>query len=133
MPKLEYFVVAESLVTDRETNLVSLFNVLEEFTVSRVPAKLPKFVAVSSWLVLPEERDEDCQVVLRVHLPEGHDPPVMDDFKVNFTTERSRHRIYQYVDGVLITREGELRIELLLDGKHQAEHTLTIHVRDEEG
>ena len=133
MPKLEYFVVAQSLSTDRDTNVVSLFHILEELTVPGVPGQLGGFVAVSSWNMAPDERDRDFQVSLRIHLPEGQEPRVMDNFRVNFTAEKARHRVYLYVNGVPIEKPGELRLELLLGGQHQAEHTLTIHVRDEEG
>ena len=33
MPRLEYFIVCESISTDQETNRVSLFNVLEDLQV----------------------------------------------------------------------------------------------------
>jgi len=133
MPKLEYFVVAQSLSTDRNTNLVSLFHVLEELTVPRVPWQLGGFVAVCSWNIAPEERDRDFQVVLKIHLPEGQEPSVVENLKVNFTAEKPRHRVHLYVNEVPIEKPGEMRLELLLDGKHQAEHTLTIHVQDDEG
>ncbi len=94
MPELEYFIVAESIATDRERNTVSIFHVIEDLPGS-VSSVVPKVVAVSSWRVSPEEIGRDFQVSLEVQLPGGkHVPREPSDMAVNFTAQSKGHRIY---------------------------------------
>ncbi len=130
MPKLEYFLVSDSLSVDQETNNVSLFGICEEFTTT-LPGQMPHVVATSSWLVDSTDRNEDFQATLRVRLDGESVSSKLDDFKINFTTERDRHRIFHHVNGLKLSKPGELEFEILLDGKHQATHTLTVHARDD--
>ena len=74
MPNLEYFLICESLSTDRETNRVSLFNVLEELQVlgkeetSAQPVPFPRqLVAVSCWNREPGDENQDYQATLKIH------------------------------------------------------------------
>jgi hypothetical protein len=131
MPKLEYFLVSESLSVDQETNNVSVFSILEELS-GPLPLAIPRLVAISSWNIEPDERDRDYQVALRIRLPSGEVMPESKDFKVNFTTTRMRHRIFQHVHGLRVNEAGELTLEVLLDGEHKASHTIAIHARQEE-
>ena len=70
MPRLEYFLVAESISVDRETNQLSVFNVLDDLELS-LPTQIPQLVALSSWNIEPHERDQDLQVMLRILLPKA--------------------------------------------------------------
>ena len=126
MPKLEYFLVAESVSVDRDTNRVSLFNIVEEVSGS-LPARIPALVVVSSWNVLPEDRKREFQVTLRISLPGGVELPKSEDFAVNFTAQRSRQRILQFVKELPLEQPGDLKLEVLLNGKHAASHTVTVH------
>ena len=130
MPKLEYFLVSESRSVDQQTNNVSVFSILEELS-GPLPMTIFRLVALSSWNIEPDERDRDYQVALRIRLPSGEVMPESSDFKVNFTTTRMRHRVFQHVQGLRVTEAGELTFEVLLDGKREASHTITIHARDE--
>lgn len=126
MPKLEYFIVCESISVDRDTNRVSLFNVVEDL--SAVPQGQPaivvaQLVAVSAWNREPEDSGQDFQAILRIH-PPGDEPR---DFAVNFRMRQARHRLYMRVQGVPAQRPGELKFELLLNSRHAATHTITIH------
>ncbi len=49
MPKLEYFLVAESVSVDQQTNRISFFNVVEQVNVPVFPFTIPQIVAVASW------------------------------------------------------------------------------------
>lgn len=128
MPKLEYFLVSESLSVDQETNNVSVFSILEEFSGKQIP----RLVATSSWNIEPNEQDRDYQVTLTIRLPGGETLPESNDFKVNFTTQRKRHRVFQHVHGLKLEKAGDLVFEVLLDGKRQATHTVTIHAPGED-
>jgi len=130
MPRLEYFVVSEGLSVDQRTNNVSLFGVCEEYKTT-IPGFFAKLVATSSWNIDPEEHGNDFQATLRVKLNEESVLPELDNFKINFTTDRDRHRIFHYIDNLKVMKPGNLVFEILLDGKHQAYHTVTVRERDE--
>ena len=129
MPKLEYFLAAESIADDKTSNLVSLFRVLEAFSVEKFPTTAPSFVAVSSWLLAEEEQGQDFQVALNIY-SEG--TPIRPELKVNFTADGRRQRIYHYVQGLQLDHPGELKLGVLLDGKQEAEHTVTVVLREED-
>ena len=131
MPELEYFIVAESVATDRERNTVSVFHVIEEWACS-LPAVVPKVVAVSSWRVSPEEIGRDFQVALDVQLPGGERlPREPNDMAVNFTAQSSGHRIYQTVTSLRIEAHGEIVFRILINGEHAATRVIRVRERDE--
>ena len=57
MARLEYFLVAENVVIDRQTNQVSAFNILEDLSAPSFPARIPKAVALTLWCT--ETGDQD--------------------------------------------------------------------------
>ena len=61
MPKLEYFLICESIVIDQDRNLASAFNILEEVSCP-IPTLIPQVVALSTWRLQPEDQDCDFQV-----------------------------------------------------------------------
>lgn len=126
MPKLEYFVVCESISVDRETNRVSLFNIVEDIqplTKGENGHIIAQMVAISAWNREPGDEDKDFQLIVRIHAP-GDDP---HDFPLNFRMDRPRHRLLLRLQGVPAQRPGELRFELLLNSQHVAAHTVNVH------
>ena len=124
MPRLEYFVVCESIAIDGETNRVSLFNIIEDIEpVSKgTPGPiLAQMVAVSCWNQQERDENEDFQVILRIHGKETK------DFPMNFRMERPRQRLIQRLQGVPAMEPGHLRFELLLNGRHAADHVVAVH------
>lgn len=124
MPRLEFFVVAESVVVDQVTNEASVFNIYEEIRSEGFPLLIHKCAAISLWLSEPGDEDKDCQAVLRIILPGEEAKDFPTNFK--FTAETRRHRVTQRIYGLPVSREGDLRFELLLNGRHAAEHLVTI-------
>lgn len=129
MPKLEYFLICESMCTEQETNRVSLFNVLEDLQVlppGTAPGGpiVPHFVAVSCWNREPGDDDKDFQAILRIHPPSEHEDP--KDFSMNFKMERPRYRLSLRFQGMPKLEPGLLKFELLLNGKHVAWHTVNV-------
>lgn len=125
MPRLEYFLVANSTSIDQITNRVSIFNVLEDLT----PGKLPfavEFVAISSWHRFDESAaavpsEEDYQAIVRLHAPNGE----TSDLAMNFQMPMVRARVQGF--GVLGCSDyGRYRFELLLNGEHIADHSISI-------
>jgi len=127
MPKLEYFIVCESVSVDQTTNAVSLFNVYED--VRLVPAGTPtprvtNMVAVCCWL--REENDEagvKHRAVLRIHREDTEPQDMPLEFDVG---DRNRMRLFFRFQGPFPARPGQLRLEILLNDEHQANHVINI-------
>lgn len=121
MPDLEYFVVAESVSIDRDTNRVSLFNVVEEIVASPVPFPV---VAVSGWnLTAEEQRGADLQAGVRITKPGGQ---VLGPYPVNFAGRTFRHRIVHRF-AVPFDVPSEWLFEILMNGQRKAGHRVTVH------
>lgn len=133
MPQLEYFLVAESVATDSDRNTVSVFHILEELRASSMPFHVGRLVALSSWNIGPQDRDNDFQVTLDIHLPGGDKLPDGLDLAINFTATRSRQRILHFIEGLRIASPGDLAFELLINGKHAASHRVTVHPPEPSG
>jgi hypothetical protein len=93
---------------------------------------MPQFVATSCWSIDQGDKGKDFQVTLRIHLPGGQLMPESASLKVNFSTDRNRHRVFQYVRGIHLERPGDLVIDVLLDGVPCASRTISIRGRDTE-
>lgn len=129
MPKLEYFLVCESISTDRETNRVSLFNVLEDLqvgspgTAAGPQILVSQFIAISCWNQETGDEAVDLQAMVKIH-PPGGEPK---EFTTNFKMEQPRHRVAFRIQGMPKLEPGQLKFELLLNGEHVAWHTVNIH------
>ena len=133
MPKLEYFLVAESASIDRDSNQVSVFNILEEVSVPRSePKVIPQLVALSSWIIDPDDQGKDFQAAVELAGPGGPECPYNHDFTVNFTAKGSRHRTQISLVGLPIERVGDRVFTLKLNGAPQATHILTVRPSSEE-
>jgi hypothetical protein len=129
MPELEYFLVAESISVDQETNRVSIFNVLEELQADSVPFVYPSLIAISSWNLAEDELGGDFQVMLRVNSPAQESP---FDYPINLSRERRRrHRIYHRLIGPSFHAFGDLKFEVLLNGEHRASHIISLIQSDD--
>lgn len=122
MPRLEYFVISESVSVDQQTNTTSIFHILEELRFPRFPTGLQQCVATSLWLPQPGDENQDFQAIIRIRLPTGDH----HDFPSNFRLGRTRHRLVVMIRGIPIPGAGDLTFELLLNGQHQAQHVVTV-------
>lgn len=122
MARLEFFVVSESVSIDQTSNAASVFNILEEIGTPQFPILIPYCAAISLWCREEADRDEDFQCTLRIIRPGGE----RNDISTNFRPVRPRHRVVQRIQGLQLTQAGELRFELLLNGKHAADHIVTV-------
>ena len=83
MPKLEYFLLCESISVDQETNRVSLFNVLEDLHLVKLPKEgeskslfvLNQFVAVAVFNREPEDKNQEFEACV---VPRGSIEPSAD-------------------------------------------------------
>ena len=124
MPKLEFFVVSDSIAVDQTTNKVSIFEVLEHVIFQENASnQISRCVAFSLWKMEAEDRGKDFQVLLRIHLPWENSP---NDHTLNFTATSERQRVFTWVRGIPLQHTGELRFEVLLNGNHAAEHLISV-------
>jgi hypothetical protein len=124
MPALEYFLVAESVSVDQTTNQVSIFNIIEDMNVPALPGVIGQVAAVCAWNVPPNEIGQDFQATFRIVTPgEEH-----RDNNTNFTATQPRQRLIVRMIGVPIVAPGRLVFEVLLNGQHQAYHTVNVAV-----
>jgi len=135
MPKLEYFLVCESVSVDRDTNRISLFNVIEEIHVAKAGDDitgpvLSNFVAVSCWNREEGDEDQDYQAMLRIRLPvaEGDSADAPKEMPMNFQMRSSRQRLLMRLAtaNVPFVPNGKLKFQLLLNGDHCAEHEISV-------
>lgn len=135
MPKLEYFLVCESVSVDRETNRISLFNVIEDIYKVKPGSEVSSplvvnFVAVSCWNREEGDEDKDFQAILRIHLPPTDDgsAPEHKELPLNFRMQSRRQRLLMRLVAPVLppAHEGKLKFELLLNGSHCAEHEIGI-------
>jgi hypothetical protein len=127
MAKLEFFLVAQSCAIDSHTNRMSIFDVLEDVSVSQFPACVPSIVAVASWNADPGDSEHDFQASLVIHGPDGSSP---ERFDVNFTLRERRARTILRLELFPIEQPGTLRFEILLNGEHRADHIITVSRKD---
>ena len=135
MPKLEYFLVCESVSVDRETNRISLFNVIEDIHRVKPGTEISSplvfnFVAVSCWNKLESDEDTDFQATLRIHQPPNENGGESEpkDLTLNFRMQSRRQRLLMRLAAPVLppAHDGKLRFELLLNGNHCAEHEIGI-------
>jgi hypothetical protein len=133
MPRLEYFVVAESVSIDRDRNQVSIFNILEEICVPKSdPKVIRELVAISSWILDPEDEGKDFQVALQLAGPGPGFCPWNREFSVNFTAKGHRQRTQIGLCMMPIDRIGDAIFTLKLNSKEMAHHVLTVRPSDDE-
>ncbi len=130
MPTLEFFLVADSVSTDRERNTLSVFHILEEWP-ARLPLVIPQLVVVSSWRMATEDLGRDFQVALDIQLPGKQQSPDLQILPVNFTAEHARHRTYHFVRGLRIEEAGDVLFDLRINGQHAG--TFVLWVREKDG
>ncbi len=128
MPKLEYFLLCESVSVDQDTNRISLFNVLEDFQIASPESNgktpgyfLGQFVAVALFNREPDDSEKDFEACLRFNLPDDKH----SEHRIAFRMDRNRQRLLlRFVGMPPVDKDGMLRFELLLDGIRCASHTV---------
>jgi hypothetical protein len=126
MPKLEYFLVCESVSIDKDTNRVSIFHVVEEFRPLQATENalvVTQLVAVCCWYEEADDAGKDFQTILRLCTPDGKER----DFPMNFQMKSRRQRLLFQLQGVPPLSPGDLTFEVWLNGKRQASHIVTVH------
>ena len=116
---------------DQETNLVSIFNVLEDLHLAQTPKIgetkpayiLNQFVAVAVFNREPNEDEKEFEACLKYNLPDG----THKEHRIRFKMERNRHRVVmRFVGMPPVAKDGLLRFDLSVDGEHKGTHTIRL-------
>ncbi|HUY32559.1 MAG TPA: hypothetical protein VMV69_07230 [Pirellulales bacterium] len=126
MPKLEYFLVAESYSSDKDVDAISIFNVFNQFRFKKLPETVPKLVTISCWLSSQEEIAEhsDHQVVIRFSLPGESER----EYRGNFQCDTKCQHVVLELQNVKISRSGEITVALSIDEEYKCSHTIFVSV-----
>lgn len=127
MPRLEYFLVALGVSVDQTTNLVSIFNVLEDVRPGALPASIPSVFLIASWNEEEGDRGRDFQAEVRAEDPTGESLRHV----ANFTFTGRRHRLFLEVGMLPLRVPGNMKLSLHLNGTYQASHLLVVHTPSE--
>ena len=122
MPTLEYFVVAESVSVDQTRNTMSVFHILEEIQAPVFPIVIPMLAAVAHWNAEDGDMECDFQASVLITFPDGQSK----EFNQNFRMTRPRLRTIANFIWLQIPQPGTMTIEVRLNGKHEAFHTIDI-------
>ena len=123
MPRLEYFIVSESIAIDSQTNRVSIFNVLEEIQSPGFPTLLPNTAIIAVWIAEAGDDQRDFQVVFSVAAPGENEPR---RFPVNFRIPQARARTVIQLVGYPVPGPGEIAFAVELNGQYIASHTAIV-------
>ncbi len=133
MPELEFFAVAESLSVDQNTNRLSLFNLVEEIQVIKLPPGVvlvpPQLFAVSSWNMTPDDNGKHFRVGLKCKV-EGREAVEMGT--LDFNTDRKRQRVIVALVGLPVSVEApcDLRLEVYLNDDYKASHLISATIAE---
>ena len=123
MPKLEYFLVADSVSVDQFTNTVSVFHVVEQIRSREFPVHIPRLVCISSLNIEKDDVGKEHQLTVRIKNPSGG---FENPNRTNFTAEKRRQRFIAHLINFKIDGPGQLLFELLVNDEHLAWHTVDI-------
>lgn len=129
MPRLEYFLVAESCSVDQSTGALSIFNVLNEISYDQFPNVIPSLAVICCWVCSPDEISEGNEHLARFSfkMPDGS---AGKELTGTFTAVNRIHHLIYRISFVPVNKSGEIRVDLQLDGERQASHTIIITEED---
>lgn len=125
MPKLEYFVAAESLSVDLDRNSVSVFHILNEVQLREIPGVLPQLAVASAWVFDEQEiqSKSECQVKFELRPPGDGEVKV---FRSNMSAEVRFQNMHLQIQNVPIATSGDLIVRVFLDDEERATHTIEV-------
>jgi len=121
--RLEYFLVADSIVIDQITNRVSILQIVDNVTVASFPCILPGFSTVAGFAVPAESLGKLKRVSLRVSggaLPQSH------ELATSFTSNGTHHRLVHRLDHIALECGGDLDLDIMIDGVHLGRRTISV-------
>ena len=116
MPSYRWGVVCQQAITDKETNLVSYVNVVEQLTPPNYPAETPRFTVATLW-----DRDDEGEIfTVKVRAVDEHGSTLQEEKgeEIEFG-DFERFRINRVMGGFEVVEPGRVRfqIDLLQEGE----------------
>jgi len=108
MAKMLWALVCARCIVDRQTNLVSYIDAIEQLTTSELPVTLPPFNVCSFWK--REQADEVLKIRHTLVTPSGS-RELLDEAQP-IVLNRLRHRITTAFLGVEAQEAGEYRVDV---------------------
>ena len=121
--KLEYFLVADSVVIDQLTNRVSILQIVDDVMVAGFPCVLPGFSTIAGFAVPHEPPGTLKRASLRVS---GSAVPEPRELATSFSSGGPHHRLVYRLEHIALECAGELELELVIDGVQLGKRTITV-------
>lgn len=109
MIKCIFSLCAEGITIDQMTNLVSVYNIMEEITSKGYPSATPY---LAMYHVLTKDKDDPREIDCKVRITNNTEVVFESPTRVNFL-DQQRARIIGKVGGLIIPNPGSLFVELL--------------------
>lgn len=121
--RLEYLLAAESIVIDQLTNRVSILQIVDDVTVADLPCVLPGFSTIAGFAIPDEPAGTMKRASLRVS---GSALPEPRELATSFRSGGPHHRLVYRLELITLEREGELELELMIDGAPLGRRTISV-------
>jgi len=124
MPRLMFALCCQSTSIDSRTNNVSIFHIIEELQFQAFPAVFPFLEIVTHW---QREMDQLQAFTQRVRLldPQGG---VVGEHETPVIMERSRHRVFEQIQGVPFQQAGNYTFEVSIRREGQEQWTVEAQI-----
>jgi len=135
MPELEFYLVSRDVSVDRDTNSLSLLNVLEEVDLDEDrlenedhTALIPRLAVTSLWNFPLEEREDEYAVRTTITLPSGEKIEIP---AVEIRPDSPKHRVFNRVQGLPVREVGEMLFTVFIDDEPRGTHTVHVQPAEE--
>ena len=108
MPKPRYIICSQSGSEDRDTHLVSLFNLIDKLQFTKIPTGVPivEIRITAAWAKEPEDQERDFEAQISLSLP-GHGVIELPPDPFTFTMEHHR-TVGRVLGGLPLMESGEM-------------------------
>ncbi len=112
MAKLLWAVTCQSTITDKDTNLLSMINVVNGLTTHKLPRDLPPLCLATLWERGGDRPEDLVAIRLCLHRPSGKEYQLIETSDITFTTDF--HRVNFNLSGLFVEEPGrhEIRVKL---------------------
>lgn len=121
--KLDYFIVADSLVLDQFTQRVSIFHIVDEIIAPAFPVVLPSLATVACLEGEPSDSARPHRAILRLAGSAAAEPY---DLASEFALLGARHRLVHRVENVVLSAPGIMEFSLFISGELLAQRGITV-------
>jgi len=125
MPRLIFFLAANSTSVDSRTNSLSIFEVIEQLRSVAFPSRLHRADFVALWQGQPGEQGQEFEQRIRVARPDHEE---IADLKSPFKISGLRHRMIARLIDLPLAIPGIYQVELYVRPKGAEDWGLPVRV-----